>query len=113
MNWNILDNTKQISELRKLSHEKHVVIFKHSTSCYISSMVLKQFEKGFNVDLLKEKSEFYFLDLIKYRAVSNHIANEFGIRHESPQVLVVRDGKVIHHSSHSRIQPEQIEPILI
>ncbi len=76
-------------------------------------MVLRQFERGFNIDSVKETATFYFLDLIKYRSVSNHIANEFGIRHESPQVLILKDGKVIHHSSHSSIQPEQIEPMLV
>ncbi len=113
MNWTNLTTTNQISELKELSFDKTVVIFKHSTSCYISSMVLKQFEKGFDCEQVEGKSAFYFLDLIKYRPVSNLIVSEFGIRHESPQVLVIKNGEVTHHNSHSSIQSSQIQPMLV
>ncbi len=113
MNWTNLTTTDQISQLKEMSFEKPVVIFKHSTSCYISSMVLKQFEKGFDWDQMKDKSSFYFLDLIRYRPISNLIVSEFGVRHESPQILVIKNGEVTHHNSHSSIQPSQIEPMLV
>ena len=45
----------------------------------------------------------YFLDLISYRNVSNAIADEFGVLHQSPQILVVKDGKCIYDDSHMGI----------
>lgn len=102
MEWRQLESIEDISKLNKSSDSKHIIIFKHSTSCGISRFVLKNFEKDIDsADF--DQFEFYMLDLLKYRAVSNHISEFYDITHESPQLLHIRKGTVISHSSHSNI----------
>lgn len=104
MNWTALTEISQIDECILLSDEKTIAIFKHSTSCGISRMVLRGFER--EVDSLdSDDVHYYFLDLIKYRNVSNYIADKLSVIHESPQFIVIKNGAVKHHSSHSNISP--------
>lgn len=102
MNWNKLDSPEQLQEIIKNSDTTPVVIFKHSTRCSISSMALSRFERQWNQEKIGNAAPFY-LDLIQYRNVSNLIAEELGITHESPQVLLVENGKCTYHASHSSI----------
>lgn len=92
---------QQLEGVLANSFHKTILIFKHSTRCGISSMVLKRFENGMqkeNLDIA-----YYFVDIIKNRELSNLIANKFNIRHESPQLLVLKNGEVIAHDSHYAI----------
>lgn len=100
MNWKILANTDQIDEIKVASKHKMQIIFKHSTRCIISKMALKRFEDEFN---LEGQIDLYYLDLIKYRDISNRIADDFEIIHQSPQILLIKDGKVIYNESHEGI----------
>jgi len=88
----------QLDEILNLSTIKPVIIFKHSTRCGVSRIVLNQFEKK----LSKSKNDpyFYFLDLIKNRSLSNRIAERFNITHQSPQLIVIQNGEVLAHNSH-------------
>lgn len=96
LDWNILDDIKQLDDLVELSNDKTVVIFKHSTRCGISRAVKKAFEKQF-----KDKDAiFYYLDLLKHRDISNEIASRFNVQHQSPQLLVLKGEKVVKHDSH-------------
>lgn len=65
-----------------------------------------------NWPLLSGELEFYFLDLIRYRSISDQIAEEFNVRHQSPQVIVLRDGQVIYHTSHHLINAEVLRKTL-
>ena len=98
--WNNLEDLGQLNEIINASEEKPVVIFKHSTRCSVSRMALKQFENEFN---LQDKMDTYYLDLIENRAISNEIAIKFGVVHQSPQLLVIKNGKCIYNISHSDI----------
>lgn len=100
INWIPLTNLIQLDEIAALSAVKPIVIFKHSTRCSISRMALKQFEKEYD---LEENAVAYFLDLIEYREVSNEIANRFNVYHESPQLILIKDGKATYDASHSDI----------
>lgn len=100
INWIPLTNLIQLDEIAALSAVKPIVIFKHSTRCSISRMALKQFEKDYD---LEENAVAYFLDLIEYREVSNEIANRFNVYHESPQLILIKDGKATYDASHSDI----------
>ncbi len=102
MDWNVLDSISQVDTLIEKSKSNKIVIFKNSTTCGISRMVLKNFQR--EVDSMDTNDiEFYLLDLLSYRSVSSYIAEKLDVRHESPQMIVIQDGKVIHHDSHSRI----------
>jgi len=98
--WINLEDLGQLNEIIIASEEKPVVIFKHSTRCSVSRMALKQFENEFN---LQGKMDAYFLDLIENRAISNEIASKFDVVHQSPQLLVIKNGKCIYNISHSEI----------
>ena len=99
-------NLEQISDLESIaltSKEKTQVIFKHSTTCGISRMVIKMFT-GDNANLAAEETiDFHYLDLLQHRDISNAIADTFGVIHESPQLLVIKNGKVVTNASHGGI----------
>jgi bacillithiol system protein YtxJ len=97
--WNELSNTGQLDQLDSQSKEAPVVIFKHSTRCSISAAALDRIERRWDPAKAGELKP-YFLDLIQYREVSNEIANRYGVDHASPQILLIRDGKVTYHNSH-------------
>lgn len=105
INWNELTDLGQLNEIIALSNEKPVAIFKHSTQCSVSRMALKQFENEFNSS---DKVTPYFLDLIAHRDISNAIASRFGVTHQSPQLIVVKEGKAIYNVSHSDIDAEEL-----
>lgn len=105
MSWTQLTDLGQLNEIIDLSTEKPVVIFKHSTRCSISRMALKQFENEFD---LEEKMTPYFLDLLEFRSISNEIAERFQVQHQSPQIIVIKDGNAIYYASHSDIQADDL-----
>ena len=109
INWNNLEHLDQLDKIINESHEKSVVIFKHSTRCSISRMALKQFEREYN---LENRVDAYFLDLLNHRDISNEIANRFGVYHQSPQMIVVKDGKSVLDASHSDIDVESLKKFL-
>jgi bacillithiol system protein YtxJ len=104
--WKDLYSSAQIEELTKASYSKPQVIFKHSTSCGISAHA--QYRLASATHELSEKADLHYLDLLRHRPVSNQIAAELGVPHQSPQVIVLRAGKVIHSSSHFSIDPQAI-----
>jgi len=102
MKWISLTESAQLKTISEESENMTIAIFKHSTSCGISKMILKRFEaEAKSADLANTK--MYYLDLLSYRSISNEIAKIFNVRHESPQLLVIKNGVVKHHSSHSSI----------
>lgn len=105
MNWIPLQNEEQLNEIISSSNQTPKVIFKHSTRCSISSMAKNRLDKS-NVP---EGIDFYYLDLLKYRSISNKIAADFQVPHQSPQILVIQNGKSIYDESHSGITMEDIE----
>ena len=100
--WLELTALVQLEEIKEFSKTKPQLIFKHSTRCGISSMVLRRFEDDYYLHL-KGKVDLFYLDLLSYRDISNEISSRFGVYHESPQLLIVKNGKVIKHASHGAI----------
>jgi bacillithiol system protein YtxJ len=101
MSWKTLNSVEQLEEIKTESYQRPVLIFKHSTRCSISSAAYDRLER--NGDILQNAS-IYYLDLIQYRNVSNAIATVFGIEHESPQVLLIKNGVCVYDGSHFEIQ---------
>ena len=104
MPWIPINEEDQIKEIITKSAETPQILFKHSTRCSVSSMAKNRLEKK----SLPEGMDFYYLDLIKHRNISNKIAADFDVQHKSPQILVIRDGKCIYTESHSGITMEDI-----
>ena len=107
MNWNKLSVSTQIEEIKALSHVKPVLIFKHSTRCSVSSMSLDRLLRNWKTTD-EDRVSPYFLDLISYRSLSDQIEKEFGIPHESPQVILVKGGKAVYDDSHFGISYNEI-----
>ena len=107
LQWNYLESMEDLDAAELLSKGKTVVLFKHSTRCSISRFVLKQFEKTYSVP--EDKMELYFLDLIEYRPISNEIASRYGVMHQSPQMIVLSNGKAIYNASHESIDANDLE----
>jgi bacillithiol system protein YtxJ len=102
MHWNILETTQALANIIAISNEKPVLIFKHSTRCSISETALGRLERNWN-DANDEKITPYYLDLIAHREISNTIASTFEVEHQSPQVLIIKNGKSIFDTSHLAI----------
>lgn len=100
INWIPLQYIGQLDEMVAVSDQKPALIFKHSTRCSISRFALKQFENEF---ALEDRIDAYFLDLLEYRDISNEIANRFQILHQSPQLLLIKNGQSVYDASHSDI----------
>ena len=107
MNWNKLTSEEQIDQVITESAEKPVLLFKHSTSCSISSMALDRLLRNWKTED-SDKISPYYLDLIAFRSLSNLVAERFGIPHESPQVLLIEKGKVTYYESHYGISYAEI-----
>jgi len=105
--WEPLTDLQQLDGIGADSIETPALIFKHSTRCGISNMVLKNFERYY--DIPHEELSTYFLDLLAHRDISNEIALRFAVPHESPQVLIVRDGKCVYTASHGDIDADFIK----
>jgi len=106
MNWKILDKEEQLNVIKEASFNKTQLIFKHSTRCIISKMALKNFESDFN---LEDTIDAYYLDLIAYRTISNEIADTFNVEHQSPQILVIKNGVVVYNESHEGIDAKVLK----
>lgn len=99
--WIPLVSVEQLEEIKEKSKNKPQAIFKHSTTCGISSMVMNRFNEGY--DIPTDSLDLHYLDLHNFRPVSNEASNTFGVRHESPQLLVIVNGDVVAHESHGAI----------
>lgn len=106
--WIALENLDQLDEIAEKSHQRTQLIFKHSTSCGISRMVLGVFSKNYDA----QDVDAYFLDLHAHRNISNEIADKFGVVHESPQLLIFKNGAVHFHTSHGAIADLDLQKVL-
>lgn len=102
-----LEDRAQLKEIDNLSGTEPVIILKHSTRCGISAMVWKRLKADWP-DVLGSK-KLYFLDLIRNRPISNDIADRYKVPHESPQVLVIQNGKCTYSASHNAIDAKNIQ----
>lgn len=98
VNWIPLTSLSQLEEIKARSTKEPVAIFKHSTRCGISRMVIGQFEKNFTEDV--KDFPVYYLDLLSYRDISNEIGYTFQVLHQSPQLLIIKDEVAVAHASH-------------
>ena len=104
MNWEYLTDLQQLEQLKEASFQSPVLFFKHSTRCSISVMALNRFEREWNNTSVNS----YFLDLLNYRDVSNQIATIFEVEHQSPQVLLIKNGTCVYHASHNAIDAQAV-----
>ncbi len=104
MNWKNLSDAEGLEEIKRKSAHTPQVIFKHSTRCSISSMAKSRLER---IAPPKE-IDFNFLDLISHRDISAKVADEFNVEHESPQILLIKNGECVYDESHTGISMDEI-----
>lgn len=108
--WLPLTQPEQIADLAQASHEQPVLIFKHSTTCSISAAAKSKIERQWadsGLDL-----PIYYLDLLRFRPLSAQIAETFGIQHQSPQLLLIKDGECTYHASHMGIRLAEVKQVV-
>lgn len=103
MNWILLESAEQLQQIKQ--NQGYSLIFKHSTRCSTSMMAKRRFELDW--DNLPKNISLYFLDLIQYRELSNQVAQLFQVHHESPQLLLIKDGECILDLSHGEISVDE------
>lgn len=101
-----LNDTNGVSFIQAQSFQDWVVVFKHSTRCSISSMALNRFKT--NLAAIEKEALVYFLDVIKFRNISNELAQVFDVEHESPQVLIIKNSECMYNASHFNINSAAI-----
>jgi bacillithiol system protein YtxJ len=111
MNWTELYSEHQIEEIKKESKSQPVLIFKHSTRCAISNTALSRLERNWKEEEVAPL-KMYYLDLLLHRNISQRIAESFDVEHESPQVLILKDGNAIYVRSHLAIAFDEIQQLL-
>lgn len=105
--WILIEQPEQLKRINESS--AYSIVFKHSTRCIISKFALQQFEQEWDQDIHVSP---YFLDILQNRSISNQIANQFDVQHESPQLLVIKNGQCVYHSSHEGIQVRELKNFL-
>lgn len=111
LHWTNMSGMDDLDAAIQYSFELPVGIFKHSTRCSISAVAKSRLERGWGFEEGQEP-KMYYLDLIVYREVSNAIASRLGIHHESPQLILLRNGAVVYDASHSDITVQALQEAL-
>ena len=109
-NWKDITSEQDVLEIISASEQKTQIIFKDSTRCGISAFARERLENGSH--LLTASADFNYLDLLNYRSVSDFIATELRERHQSPQIIVLKNKKIVYTATHHSIEPEKIRMYL-
>lgn len=104
-----METRKDLDNALERSHQQPVMLFKHSTRCPVSSMARKLTEQRWDHPGIAA----YHLDLIAHRDLSNAIAQELGVDHESPQMLLVKHGMATQVLSHYDIDPVALDATFV
>lgn len=104
ISWLPLTDAAQLDSIARESHQRPVLIFKHSTTCSISAAAKSKLERQWDATSLPADLPLYYLDLLRYRPLSAAVAQQFGVQHESPQLLLIRDGACRYDASHMGIR---------
>ncbi len=99
MNWNNINDLAILEQIKEESAQNPILIFKHSTTCSISKTAFSRIERNYDQDKVGGLKPYY-LDLLNHRNISAAIATEFEVQHESPQILIIKNGKAIFNASH-------------
>ena len=105
-NWKSITTEEHVLQIIENSNEKSQIIFKDSVTCGISAFAKERLENG--NQLLIDKADFNYLDLLSFRTISNFIATELNVIHQSPQIIVLKNKEVVYRVSHHSIQAEEI-----
>ncbi len=98
LKWVAIEREEQVEAIAALSHSRPCVVYKHSTRCSLSSLAKYRLEKEWN--LAEDAVATFYIDIIAHRHLSRYLSERFEVYHESPQVLLIRDGECTYDASH-------------
>lgn len=104
--WNVIDDPSKLQGVLEASRNKPQLIYKHSNRCSVCWFTKAELERA--SEKIDGEAEMYFVDVIRNRSVSNTIAEKLGIRHESPQAILVENGEIVWHASHGGIKESEL-----
>ncbi|SMO53679.1 bacillithiol system redox-active protein YtxJ [Gracilimonas mengyeensis] len=107
INWENIHSEEELDDILMASNQKPQVIYKHSPRCATSFFALKNLKALSAEDA--RKADFYLVDVIAERSISNLVAEKLGIRHESPQLFIIKNGDVQWHGSHHQVNSDVVE----
>jgi bacillithiol system protein YtxJ len=107
INWEMLTEMSQLDEIREESKTIPILILKHSTRCSVSLMAKNSLDRSWDIE--EDKIKTYYLDLLKFRPISNQIVEEFNVHHQSPQILLIKNGICEYTATHSEIDARTIK----
>ena len=99
-----VNTTEELDGLFEKSSEQPVFLFKHSLTCPISAGVF-EIVSGIDTDV-------HLVVVQHSQDVSKELAAKSGVRHESPQAIIIKDGKPVYHASHYDVTAQDVEQIL-
>ena len=111
MDWISLDSVNQLEQIATESKNKFEIVFKHSTRCPLSTVAKMRLQSKWTIP--SDQILFYYLDIIKHRDISNELAERYQVKHESPQILLIRDDQAVYDNSHLDISIHDIESVLV
>jgi monothiol bacilliredoxin len=111
MTWQYLETLPQLQQIDELSFSEPVLVYKHSTRCGICTAVKNELDEKLQKES-DEKFKIFFLDLLRHRDISTAIEKKYDVKHQSPQVLIIRDGKCIYSATHYDINYQSLKRIV-
>jgi bacillithiol system protein YtxJ len=105
--WHQIASMDDLDEAELESHNRTIAIFKHSVSCGASAHAKHRMEDGFDLD--PERCRLYYLDLLSYRDISTEIARRYDVQHQSPQMIVIQNGKPVFDASHHAVSLDTLK----
>lgn len=106
--YTLVEAISEVGRLIDASREAPVLFFKHSLSCPVSSRAFGEYQRFLAERPEDDDTVYTLVEIQKARDVSREIAERTGVRHESPQALLVRGGQVVWHASHWSIRAEAL-----
>ena len=110
-----LQNLDDLDRLLSESHARPLLLFKHSYSCGVSAEALDELVDHLNADVVAAgltEPQYAMVTVQTHRDVSNAVSTRLGVRHETPQALLVRDGRVVWAASHFRVTADAMKKAL-
>lgn len=104
--WNQLTEEGQLDQVLKQSKSNPQLIYKHSARCSVCWFAKSELENA--ADEISSQADMNFVDVINARGISDKLADKLGVRHESPQAILVKDGEAVWHDSHGSIKGAKV-----
>lgn len=110
MDWQKLESPEAVENIK--SNDDYVLIYKHSYRCEICHKALDRIENQWDNFPYKNSVTPHFINVITEREISNKVASEFNVPHKSPQLLLIKGGKVIHDASHGGVEINSLSNLI-